>query len=198
MNPQMISSLELLLDKELVCLARSGDTSAFAVILERYLPVIKYRAGRYSNIAGVDLDDFVQEGMLALFRAVKNFDANAGIQFKTYAVTCINNSLTTAIKSHMKDFGRNAAISLDGIDGQALLDDSPQSGHPVEDEFLEKEATQLRARQILDVLSPFEQQVLALYLEGFRYRQISAKLSSSDKSVDNALQRIRRKLRKEL
>lgn len=200
MNHPVVSSSELLSDKELVCLAKSGDTGAFAVLSERYKTVLFYRAGRYSNIAGVDVEDFFQEGMLALFRAVKSYDARAGIMFKTYAITCINNSMSTAIKSHMKNIGGSLGISIDGLDEQALLDEAAQicGEHPVEDAFLEKEDTRLRARIIEGALSPYERRILALYLDGYSYRQISGKLSVAGKSVDNALQRIRRKLRAEL
>ncbi len=176
-----------ILDKELVQKARAGSVSAFDELSERYMPTIKSRANRYAGVVGRDVEDFVQEGMLALFRAVKGFDENSGFKFKTYAVTCINHSMANAIKKRMKTA---AELPLD--------DDESQGSAPAEDFVIEQENEAQLLLQIRSLLSDFELKVLKLYLMGNSYREISASLGAGHKAVDNALQRIRRKLRPEL
>ncbi len=182
-------------DKDLVKDAKKDDANAFSALSERYLPFIKSRANRYSNVVGVDTEDFVQEGLFALFKAVKGFDANMGIQFNTYAVTCINNSMATAIKTHMKDVNQSASVPYDGVDEEIIKSQTQQPPILVEDLYIRKEDSALLADQIQSLLSNFEQQVLKLYLRGNSYIEISGLLSTSTKAVDNALQRVRRKLR---
>lgn len=185
-------------DKELVRLVRSGDAGAFQALAERYMQALKSRANRYSSVVGVDTDDFVQEGMLALFKAVKGFDEHAGIQFRTYAITCINNSMATAIKTHMKDLSQSAGVPIDAVSEDAIKSSSCKKHRLIEDIYIENEDSELLAWQIQSLLSNFERQVLKLYLRGHSYLQISELLSTSTKAVDNALQRVRRKLRPEL
>jgi RNA polymerase sporulation-specific sigma factor len=172
-------------DEALAEKAKAGVSSAFSVLSERYMFLIKSRANRYAGVVGQDVEDFIQEGMLALFRAVKGFDGGSGFKFKTYAVTCINNSLFSAIKKHMKSV---ATVTL------------PEEESPTQPEelFIEQEASAELASQIQNRLSDFERQVLKLYLKGNSYAEISGTLGFSTKAVDNALQRIRRKLRPEL
>lgn len=186
-------------EMELVRRAEAGDTAAFDLLCEQYMPVLQGRAGRYSSIVGVDVEDFVQEGMLALYRAVKGFDPDAGIQFRTYAVTCINNSMASAIKSHMKNFSRRGGIQIDEMDEQTLHRQTMLLADDmlVEDLFIQKEMNTQRQRQIEILLSDFERQVLVLYLSGQSYQEIANVLSTTTKAVDNALQRVRRKLRPE-
>lgn len=182
-------------DKELAAKAKDGDSAAFGALSERYLPILKNRANRYSNVVGVDTEDFVQEGMIALFKAVKNFDGRMGIQFNTYAVTCINNSMTSAIKTHMRNAGQTSSFpSGDSLDLEMRV---PAQNAPMllEDMYILQEDSQVFADQIQSLLSNFERQVLRLYLRGNSYLEISGLLSTTTKAVDNALQRIRKKLR---
>ncbi len=183
-------------DLELVSLVKRGDASAFATLSDRYMPVLLGRAGRYAGIVGVDVEDFLQEGMFALFRAVKGFNPEAEVRFSTYAVTCIHNSMTDAIRAHMKCKRHDGDVNIEDIDRQPHASFSAQlQQKPVEDILLEQEARSIRENQIKTLLSDFEQHVLKLYLSGHSYRHISLVLSSTVKSVDNALQRVRRKLR---
>lgn len=184
-------------DLELVCRVNNGDTSAFSLLSDRYMPLLLKRAGRYAGLIGVDVEDFMQEGMFALFRAVKGYKPGASARFSTYALTCIHNSITDAVRAHMKISRRNSHICIEDIDENGLRAFSPVplQQRPVEDMLLEKEADSQCARQIETLLSEFEQQVLKLYLSGYSYQQISEVLSTATKSVDNALQRVRRKLR---
>lgn len=186
-------------EMELVQRARGGDGAAFDLLCEQYMPVLQGRAGRYSNIVGVDVEDFVQEGMFALYRAVQGYDPDMGIQFRTYAVTCINNSMASAIKTHMKNFSQRGGVQIDEMDEQALHQQTTLLADEmlVEDIFIQKETNSLRQRQIEVLLSDFERQVLVLYLSGQSYQEIASVLSTTTKAVDNALQRVRRKLRPE-
>lgn len=186
-------------DDELVLLVKDGDTSAFTVLSDRYLPALQNRAGRYANVAGIDVEDFLQEGLFALFRATKGFDPEAGARFSTYAITCINNSMTDAIKAHMKNLCRSSHLCIEDLDHHTLNEAmaANSQAHSVEDTYLDQEHSTLRALQIENLLSDFEQQVLKLYLRGLTYQEISVILSTATKAVDNALQRVRRKLRPE-
>jgi RNA polymerase sporulation-specific sigma factor len=173
-------------DSELAAAAKQGSDSAFQALLERYLPVIRSRANRYAAVVGQDVEDFIQEGMLALFRAVRGFDEASGFRFKTYAVTCINNSMASAIKKHMKNFVAELPLEEN--------DDSRDTMQP-EDMFIEQEDSAKLLWQIQSLLSDFERRVLKLYLRGNSYQEIGGALNAAPKAVDNALQRVRRKLR---
>lgn len=184
-------------DAELVLLAREGDAAAFSILSDRYMPVLKGSAGRYAGIVGVDIEDFMQEGMLALFRAVRGFNSRSGTQFSTYAITCINNSMSSAVKLHLRGSRQNSNMYIDEMDERFLANEStfPRQDKPVEDLYIDRETSLIRAQQIEKLLSAFEQRVLRLYLTGHTYQQIAHVLGTSTKSVDNALQRARRKLR---
>ena len=186
-------------DEDIVRLVRDGDAAAFPILLDRYLPVLRSRAWRYCSIAGADVEDFIQEGMFALFRAVRGYNNASGAGFGAYAVACINNSMSTAVKKHFKDSRHISPVCLYDLDEQNLYQQAPSDfrAKPVEDSYLDQEAIVLRARQIETLLSEFEQQVLRLYLNGHTYQKIAVVLSTTTKAVDNALQRVRRKLRPE-
>lgn len=186
-------------EMELVYRAKEGDPSAFALLSEQYLYILHGRAGRYSKIVGVDTEDFVQEGLLALYRAVKGYNPAMGIRFRTYAITCINNSMISAIKTHLRDYRQTQGIHLDEMGppkvyGRVVLqeEDCP------EDIFFQMEAAHARAQQMEALLSEFERQVLKRYLSGQSYQEIGLALRTSTKAVDNALQRVRRKLRPQI
>lgn len=199
MNTQAPRPMEAYPEPELVSLAKAGNARAFTALSDRYMPVLQSRAGRYSNIVGVDVEDFVQEGMLALYRAVMGYDGRGDTRFSTYAITCINNSMTTAIKNHMKVIQKGSSVNLDDLDELGLLRQMTQRhGQTMEDLYIELETSGRRAQQIETLLSDFERRVLKLYLSGHSYQRISNALSTTTKAVDNALQRVRRKLRPEL
>jgi len=180
-------------DDELVSLVKKGDASAFVILSDRYMPALYNRASRYANVVGIDLEDFVQEGLLALFRAAKGFDPGLDARFGTFAITCINNSMSDSIKAFMRNARQHSHLNIDDLDENNLSSRTS----PVEDSFLDQEASTLRAQRIENLLSVFEQQVLKHYLGGHSYQQISAILGTDTKAVDNALQRVRRKLRPE-
>lgn len=191
MNTKCRLNPEIRSDQELVSLIRDGDAVAFNVLSERYKPLLYGQAGKYADITGVDVEDFIQEGMLALYRAVQRYDSSLGAKFGTYATACICHSMTDAVRIHMRMLRSRAALPIDKMDEAGYA----QLYSPVEDSYMDRETTVHRTRQIESVLSDFERQVLMLYLRGHSYQQISAVLRTATKSVDNALQRVRRKLR---
>ncbi|MCL2055629.1 MAG: sigma-70 family RNA polymerase sigma factor [Oscillospiraceae bacterium] len=170
-------------EDELVALARTGDPDAFEQLLERHMPAIRAMARRYAGTAGgADGEDLAQEGMLTLFRAVRGYKPDGGAKFATYAQTAIRNSMAAYVKRHLKS---------PRVDSFSDLDKPVDLASPVEDAFIKKES----ALWLEALLSDFERKILRLYLGGHSYNQIAQASGTTAKAVDNALQRIRRKLR---
>jgi len=183
---------------ELLGLVQDGTAAdAFDRLLERYMPVIRFNAGRYAGVFGADIEDLRQEAMITLFRAAKGFDVTAGNSFSAYATASINNAMAAIAKKSFKSSQGYSGINLDELDSSqlSLRVAGNTSVRPVEDQFLDREAKLDRESKIAALLSDFERRVLRLYLGGHSYQQISGVLRVSTKAVDNALQRVRRKLR---
>jgi len=178
-------------DEELVLLARSGDDSSMASLIARVAPLVKARAASVFG-SGIEPDDLAQEGMMGFLDAVNSFRADGGASFRTYAITCIDNRITSALRhqSRVKDIPINSIISIneDGIDIEAVGAD-PQ-------EIVSRKEETARLNRILDeLLSGLERRVIGYYLAGRSYEQIARNLNITEKAVDNALQRIKKKLR---
>lgn len=188
-------------DEELVARCRADDESAVDELISRYGHIVRYLARPYF-LAGGDAEDLVQEGMIGLLKAIRTFDDSHDASFKTYASTCIKSKLLTALKNaHRKKHSPlNQYISLeapffDSCPDQTVL---PQfrlgsTGDP-EEHVIDNEALEELSQTLNGILSGFEAKTLALYLEGRSYQEISKITSKPQKSVDNAVQRIRRKL----
>ncbi len=183
-------------DEELVLLAKT-DEMALERLMERYKPMINAQARSYFLNSG-DLDDLVQEGMIGVFKAITSFNGKSS--FKTYVFTCVRSSIITAVKksNRIKHKPLNNYISLSGSEG----DDADKSllisdkNFEPEKNYLEMEAEKELKKTIEETLSSFEHQILVLYLQGFSYADISKKTGKKEKSIDNAIQRIRKKLTK--
>lgn len=179
-------------DDRLIALIRSGDGNAFNTLAERYLSVIRAKASVYRG-AKTELEDFIQEGFISFIHAVKSFDSTAGASFSTYVGVCIQRRFLSVYKSEKraKDIPQECLVPLS--------DSSLQPGGGVsrdpEQELIDAESYQAVMRHIKSVLSPFELQVLSYYLSGHTYAQTAKALGTHPKAVDNALQRIRKKLR---
>ena len=188
-------------DNQLQKLAEKGDRKAEEVLVERYLRLVRSCA-RPLFLAGGDSEDLSQEGTFGLLSAIRSFDAKEGASFRTYAEICIRRRLFSAIKSasRLKHTPLNDGISL-----EQLSEDSGayQAVFPLDflrdpEEFvLARERREEIHAAIARCLSRFEVKVLDLYLEGLSYGEIAQRLSKNVKSVDNAVQRIRRKLERE-
>lgn len=177
--------------QKLAAAAANGDLAAEEILVAEYAKLVRICARPYF-LAGGDSEDLIQEGMLGLLSAIRTFKADKGAKFSTYAEYCIRRRIYSAIKtaSSNKHTPLNDYISLE----------SPTDGTP--DTFLRAPEDLLIAREqvgeieklLYGALSDFETKVLELYLEGMSYKDMAARLKKSDKSIDNTVQRIRRKL----
>ena len=195
---------ESLTDEELITLFRDGDQEAMEMLLNKYKEMV-LRKAKSMYILGGDSDDLIQEGMLGLFKAVRDYDCGRDASFRTFAQLCVTRQLYTAVKasSRKKHLPLNTAISLsrpvreDGEEDEEFLDclEADASSNP-EVYLIGQEEMERLEEKIEKELSPFEKQVLELHLTGMGYVEIAHVLNRDEKSTDNALQRIRTKLRK--
>lgn len=191
-------------DEELVALCHEGADTATDYLLEKYKPLVRKKA-RTLYLIGGDNDDLIQEGMIALYKAIRAYDPKRESSFGTYATLCIEHQLYNVIKgaNRLKNSPLNTYISLYspmntdiGSNSRETLADTLQ---PVElmnpeDIVIDKENVTDIESAIEKHLSKFEQQVVSLYIDGNDYQQIAAVLGKGPKSIDNALQRIKKKL----
>ena len=181
-------------DEQLVARAKDGDDEALTALIQRYAPFVRMRAGAY-GVKELDADDLYQEGMIALLTAVRNYCAGLNSSFRTFASVCINNKLNSALRAHMRE--KNAPMRGYLSLSEPEVPEEALTAHTLDPEQLviQSEETDARNRRIETLLSLFERQVLKLYLSSYSYEEMSKQLGSSTKAVDNALQRVRRKLR---
>ena len=185
-------------DTELLELALSGDREAEESLVARYMRLVRSCA-RPLFLAGGDSEDLIQEGMIGLLSAIRQFDPDGGTGFRSFAEHCIRMRLYSAIKSasRLKHLPLNNGVSL-----EQLSEDSPMQLSAIQDVLrcdpeelvLARERTEELYSELLQCLSGMEKKVLSLYLEGLSYREIALRLGKEEKSIDNAVQRIRRKL----
>lgn len=188
-------------DEELIELSASGDRRATETVLARYKNLVKSKAGTY-YLAGADRDDIIQEGMIGLFKAIRDFDITKQPSFKSFAELCIKRNMISAVRSstRKKHSPLNSYISL----SEPLYDDNADrtlselfaksAVSDPEEVYLRREKTEMLNRTIENSLSNLEKAVLSLHLSGLSYTDIAKELNRSPKSIDNALQRIKRKL----
>ena len=196
----------ILSDEDVIKLIKQGDNQALSYLLERYKELVNIKVGKY-YIVGAEREDTVQEGMIGLFKAIKCFDAQKQNSFKTFANICIERQLITAIKTsnRQKHMPLNSYLSLNNSaydnedNDEELINtfDSKTIEDPL-DTLMKKEYYEQIESTIDKTLSGFEKQVLNRYIKGESYVDIAAKLDAPVKSVDNAIQRIRKKAIKNL
>lgn len=176
-------------DEELIARIRSGETGVTEYLLEKYKPLVKKQA-RTMYLMGGENEDLIQEGMIGLFRAISTYRQGEG-SFYGFAFLCINRQMYTAVQAsaRKKHEPLNAYVSLDE-EPQMPLEDSPETM------LLLQEKEGKREDMIARHLSSLEKKVLALYLEGMSYGQIAEQIGRPEKSVDNAIQRLKKKLKK--
>lgn len=187
-------------DDELCARAAAGDRAAEELLVMRYNRLVRVCA-RPFFLAGGDSEDLIQEGMLGLLSAIRSFQAEQGASFRTYAEVCIRSRLISAVRSASsgKHSPLNGSISFEtpSFDGIPDYVSNMAVGLPQknpEDILISREEQQEYLDKAKGQLSGFEANVLGYYLEGFSYQEIAAQVKRSTKSVDNAVQRIRRKL----
>jgi len=184
-------------DNQLQASTLAGDVLAEEYLLKRYSRTVRSCA-RQLFLAGGEMDDLVQEGMIALHVAIVTYHEDRDASFSTYAERCIRNRLYSAIKSanRLKHNPLNEGLSIEQLSEEAdsrLTAMIPQGTNP-EDVLIERENKDELNGAFAKCLSRFEQNVLALYLDGSSHREIAVALEKEEKSIDNAVQRIRRKL----
>lgn len=189
-------------DDELIKSAKNGDNEAIEQLVDRYKNYISLKTRTYF-LRGADKEDIMQEGMIGLIKAVRDYDEHRQVSFKSFAELCITRQIITAVKAatRQKHIPLNSYVSLygssDGNEERAPLDlvDSSTRFNP-EENLIMRENLKKIDEQILKVLSKFEKNVLECYLAGKSYQEISTLLDRPIKSIDNALQRIKRKFEK--
>ncbi len=179
-----------LTDEELAVRAANGDDASMALLIATVTPIARAKASGFAGprISG---DDLVQEGMLGFLDAVKTFDASKG-SFKAYAEVCINNRIVSAVRTSFNN--KNAALSNAVPYETTDVDITDVSADPA-NIVSEKESSEYIEGLLVRGLSDFEKQVVDLRLLDMSYSQIAQQLDCSEKAVDNALQRIRKKMR---
>lgn len=176
---------------ELLCqLAASGDRTAEESLVVRYMRLARACARPYF-LAGGDSEDLLQEAMFGLLKAIREFDPGRDTSFSTFAEVCVRNRIRSAVAAagREKHAPLNHSVSMEE---QPLLERCHSSGP--EELFISREEEEERIAALKAKLSVLENSILRLYLRGFSYREIAAQLGRPEKSVDNAVQRIRRKV----
>ena len=186
-------------DSELAELAKAGDRAAEEALVVRFGRVVRACA-RPLFLMGGDSEDLVQEGMVGLLAAIREYDPERKVSFRAYAEVCIRNRLLSAVKAASRDKHTplNSYVPLDpalfdGTDSDERRTVDQRQGNP-EALFIHQEDMQERMNRIYSQLSPLETRILRLYLSGLSYSEIASKCNRPLKSVDNAVQRIRRKI----
>ncbi|MCR5278104.1 MAG: RNA polymerase factor sigma-70 [Lachnospiraceae bacterium] len=193
-------------DEELICRLRDGEQEITEYILDKYKNMVKAKAGTMF-ILGADKEDLIQEGMIGLFKAIRDYDPGRDASFATFADLCVSRQMYTAVTAsgRQKHIPLNNYVSLcvmeDGEgDPRELIDSSfaGSDGSDPESVIIAKEGIAAVEKCIETELSSFEKQTIELYLAGFGYVDIARILGKDEKSTDNALQRAKGKLRKNL
>lgn len=183
-----------LTDEELCCRAASGDRMAEETLVIRYMRLARACARPYF-LAGGDSEDLLQEAMVGLLKAIREYNPTRDAAFRTFAEVCVRNRIRSAVTAAARD--KHAPLNHSvPMEEQPLLE-SVHGADP-EELFINKEEEAERLNSLNRKLSPLEQRILSLYLHGFSYREIGEQVGRSDKSVDNAVQRIRRKVAEHL
>lgn len=190
-------------DEEIVAMIREGDERALNYLLCKYENFVKAKAKSYFLI-GADKEDIYQEGMIGLFKAIRDYKDDKLASFKVFAELCVTRQIITAVKTatRQKHIPLNTYVSLnkpiyDEESDRTLLDII--SGIKVSDPeelIIDREEMEKLEKQIEEVLSSLEMEVLNSYLDGKSYQEIASDLDRQAKSIDNALQRVKRKLEK--
>ena len=192
-----------LTDEEVVLLAQQGDSGAIDYTLEKYKNLVRSKARSYFLI-GADHEDIVQEGMIGLYKAVRDYKADRQASFKVFADLCVTRQIITAIKTatRQKHIPLNSYVSLnrpmyDSEGERTLLEvvKEDEDSNP-ETKVISREDIEAVKDKLSDMLTRFELEAFCGYIEGKSYTEISEQTGYHVKGIDNALQRVRRKLQK--
>ncbi len=196
-------SFDSMTDEEIVSVAREGNEDALEYIFRKFRPQVARKANSYF-MAGADKEDLIQEGMIGLFKAIRDYRDDKEASFRSFAELCITRQIITAVKSasRLKHSPLNSYVSLDkpikedNYDSTLLNIIAQGSSSNPEDIIIGKENMEQVEIKMEEVLSKLECQVLSMYLKGKSYNEIAVILKKDPKSIDNALQRIKKKFEK--
>lgn len=192
-------------EKEIIEKARSGNTKALEYLMNRYRSFVRAKARTYFLI-GAEREDIVQEGMIGLYKAIRDYRGDKFSSFRAFAELCITRQIITAIKTatRQKHIPLNSYVSLnkpvfEEDSDRTLLDVlTEESISDPEETIINREEFSCMELKMGEILSSLECKVLSLYLQGKSYQEIGEELDRHVKSIDNALQRIKRKLEKHI
>lgn len=193
---------QALSDEQLCRLAREGDRAAEESLVSRYTRLVR-QLSRPLYLAGGDSDDLIQEGMIGLLCGLREYDDSRSASFRTYAEICIRNRLFSAVRSAARDkhspLNQSVPLEIPFFDNHAASFGAPalSQANP-EDLIIGREGTQDILRGVRKQLSEFEAKILGYYLDGLTTREMATAVNKSPKSVDNAVQRVRRKIARHL
>lgn len=196
-----VADFKKMSDEELVSLYQSGQADAADYLVEKYKNLVRMKA-RSFFLLGADNEDLIQEGMIGLYKAIRDYNPNKNAVFMTFASLCIGRQITTAVNTYnrQKYAPLNTSVSLDAPANQSEENDanlgdvltSEADGNP-ETMVIAREQTEVFIKQLYESLSSMEKEVLELYREGLSYTEIAEYMGKTPKTVDNAIQRIRSK-----
>ncbi len=181
-------------DEDLLRRLRSGESEIADYLVDKYKYLVRQKA-RPLYLAGGDQEDLIQEGMLGLFKAIQGYQEEKETAFSTFAALCIDRQMYSAISmsQRQKHQPLNSFVSLsEPVSEQELRLIDEETPEVI---MISRESVDRMHEKIREILSPFEYQVLELYLKGYGYQQIAQQMEKSPKAIDNALQRIRTKVR---
>ncbi len=205
----MTEVLEQLSEEEIIKRAQARDNDAVDFLMQKYKSVVR-RKTRTLFMIGSDRDDLIQEGMIGLFKAIRDFEIGKEAAFATFAELCISRQLYSAIKSsnRQKNLPLNTYISIDTLtnvtggeekEGDFISEQSlSHLGMSPEDILINRESAENAKEKLVQCLSKMEREVLELYLSGLTYQEIALEMEKEPKAIDNALQRIKSKVNKQI
>ena len=190
-----------LVDEEVVSYVQQGNTIAAEYLMNKYERIVRKKANTYFLI-GSDRDDVVQEGLIGLYKAICDYDKNKRSSFKSFAELCITRQIITSIKSatRLKHSPLNSYVSIykpiNEDESERILLDTLVSGESIDPQelLINREKYRNLQFQLMKTLTKLEWEVLRLYLQGCSYEEIAKQLNRHEKSIDNALQRVKRKV----
>lgn len=201
MKPLAKSKYDGLSDEEIVALAQRADEGASDYLVKKYINFIRGKSRAYF-LMGADRDDLMQEGLFGFFKAIRDYESNHDSTFRNFAEVCIIRQVLTAVKTatRQKHQPLNSYVSLNKPvfteENERTLTDMLANLYMPDPEelFIDKENVVLMERTLKRLLSPYELEVISRYLDGESYQEIADSTNRSIKSIDNALQRVKRKL----
>ena len=191
-----INSFSEITDEDLIKLCRNGDKGAEEHLLKKYKGLVLAKSKSYYIIGG-DSDDLIQEGMIGLFQAIRDYNGESGSNFKSFAVLCINRHMISAIRkaNRIKNRALNESLSLDIENEEGLVESLIENNvnDPVV-RMMMKETAEMLELNNTPIFSKFESEVWTYLRQGLGYKEIAGKMDRTPKSVDNAIQRIKKKV----